>query len=118
MDLAIPPADPRTAWFLVPGALSGVAAIAAMESGWIVTEVGRQPWIVYGLLKTQDAVTTSGGVTVTLSATIAIYAVLTAVTIGVPWLMARRWRKAAPPGEDEEVTPYGPPAASVPEMSS
>ena len=39
-----------TAWFLVPAALSGVAAVAAMEAGWVVTEVGRQPWIVYQVL--------------------------------------------------------------------
>ncbi len=109
---------PLTSWFLVPAALSGVSAIAAMESGWIVTEVGRQPWIVYGLLKTKDAVTASGGVTVTLAAMVIIYAILTAVTMGVPWLMSRRWRAAPPPSDDDEGTPYGPPAASIPEMSS
>src|SRR5215472_13190285 len=36
-----------TAWFLVPAACAGVAAVVAMEAGWAVTEVGRQPWIVY-----------------------------------------------------------------------
>ena len=83
----------QTRWFLVPVALSGVGATLAMELGWIVTEVGRQPWVVYGLLKTSDAVTTASGVPVTLAGTIAIYLVLTAVTIAVPWLMGRRWRR-------------------------
>ncbi len=46
-----------TAWFLVPAALSGVAAIVAMEAGWVVTEVGRQPWIVYKVLLVSQAVT-------------------------------------------------------------
>lgn len=103
-----------TRWFLVPVLVSGFAAVVAMESGWIVTEVGRQPWVVYGLLLTSDAVTTSGGVPVTLGLTIAIYAALTGVSIGVPWLMGRRWRREDPRVEEYETTPYGPP---VPESA-
>jgi cytochrome d ubiquinol oxidase subunit I len=38
--------------FLAGGALSGIAAVAAMEAGWVITEVGRQPWIVYQVLRT------------------------------------------------------------------
>jgi cytochrome d ubiquinol oxidase subunit I len=113
-----------TRWFLVPVALSGLAAVLAMEFGWIVTEVGRQPWVVYGLLTTRDALTTAGGVPVTLAATIVIYGVLTGTTILVPWLMSRRWRTQHPtPGElaqrahEKDVrTPYGPPASEVEEM--
>jgi cytochrome bd ubiquinol oxidase subunit I len=94
-------AVPDTKWFLVPAALAGIAAITAMEAGWVVTEVGRQPWVVYRLLRTSDAVTTSSGVPVTLVATLAIYAVLTGVVIFVPLLMARRWRSQKPPPSDE-----------------
>ncbi|MCW2744719.1 MAG: putative cytochrome d ubiquinol oxidase subunit [Mycobacterium sp.] len=107
-----------TPWFLVPAALSGVAAVVAMECGWIVTEVGRQPWTVYGLLKTSDAVTTAGGVPVTLAVTIVLYAALTGVTLGVPWLMSRRWRKQVPPADDDEPIPYGPPLATAPELTA
>jgi cytochrome d ubiquinol oxidase subunit I len=114
-----------TRWFLVPVAFSGFAAIMAMEFGWIVTEVGRQPWVVYGLLRTSDALTTADGVPVTLAATIVIYGVLTGTTLLVPWLMSRRWRTQRPtPGEvtgggdDEDAvrTPYGPPPSQVEEM--
>ena len=49
------------AWFLRAVAVSGVAAVVAMESGWITTEVGRQPWIVYGLLRVADAVNPAPG---------------------------------------------------------
>jgi cytochrome d ubiquinol oxidase subunit I len=108
---------PRTRWFLVPTALAGVASIMAMEAGWIVTEVGRQPWVVYGQLLTKDAVTTAGGVPVTLAATMVIYGVLTATSIGVPWLMGRRWRAqsadADSPVEDTVQTPYGPPPRRI-----
>jgi len=98
----------RTRWFLVPAALAGLAAIAAMEMGWIVTEVGRQPWVVYGILRTSDAVTASSGVPVTLAVTVAIYLVLTGVTIGVPWLMSRRWRAENPEPIEDSGPPYGP----------
>jgi cytochrome d ubiquinol oxidase subunit I len=61
-------------------------------------------------------------VPVTLTATILIYGVLTLTTIGVPWLMSRRWRTQDPEGggggdgEDDEQTPYGPPPSQVEEM--
>ena len=84
---------PRTRWFLVPAALGGVGAAVAMECGWVVTEVGRQPWTVYGLLLTQDAQTVAGGVPITLALTLVVYGVLTFVTIGVPLLMSLRWRR-------------------------
>jgi cytochrome d ubiquinol oxidase subunit I len=100
-----------TRWFLIPAAAAGLAAVIAMEAGWIVTEVGRQPWVVYGYLRTSDAVTPSGGVPVTLAAALALYAVLTVVVIGVPWLMGHRWRREDP--GDEPALATGPP----PEMA-
>lgn len=100
----------RTAWFLVPAALSGAAAALAMECGWIVTEVGRQPWIVYGVLLTNNAATVASGVDVTLAVTLAIYGVLSVATIGILLLMSRRWRAESPASEAGEGTPYGPPA--------
>ena len=59
---------PRTPWFLRAAAVSGVAAVVALECGWIVTEVGRQPWVVYNVMRTKDAVTGASGVWVTFSA--------------------------------------------------
>ncbi len=102
-----------TPWFLVPSALSGVAAVAAMESGWVVTEVGRQPWIVYRVLLVSNAVTPASGVPVTLGVILALYAILTVVSIGVPMIMSRRWRREAPAEEDTEEVPYGPSAAGA-----
>ncbi len=100
---------PNTRWFLIPVALSGVGAVAAMESGWIVTEVERQPWVVYKLLRTSDAVTSAGGVPVTLIVTLDIYAVLTGVTIFGPLLMSRRWRNQDPELPAGEPLPYARP---------
>ncbi len=98
---------PRQRLFWVLGAVSGLAAIAAMECGWVVTEVGRQPWVVYKLLTTTAAATTNGGVIASLTFVIVLYAVLGAATIGILRILARRWRRG---GLEPEV-PYGPPPA-------
>ena len=75
------------------GAVSGVAAIVAMECGWVVTEVGRQPWVVYRLQTTAEAATTNGGVITSLSLVIVVYAVLGAATILILRMLSRRWRR-------------------------
>ncbi|HEY1420796.1 MAG TPA: cytochrome ubiquinol oxidase subunit I, partial [Candidatus Dormibacteraeota bacterium] len=50
---------PRSRWFYRIAALAGVGAYVSVESGWITTEVGRQPWIVYGAMRVADAVTSA-----------------------------------------------------------
>ncbi len=55
---------------------AGVAAVIAMEAGWVVTEVGRQPWIVQGHMRTSEAVTGATGLWPIFFVTLAIYAVL------------------------------------------
>jgi cytochrome bd ubiquinol oxidase subunit I len=102
---------PRQRLFWLLGAVSGVAAIVAMECGWVVTEVGRQPWVVYRLQTTAAAATRNGGVLASLSIIIVIYAVLGAATILILRLLARRWRRA---DVGDQAVPYGPPAAGVP----
>jgi cytochrome d ubiquinol oxidase subunit I len=93
----------RLFWLL--GAVSGLAAIVAMEAGWVVTEVGRQPWVVYRLQTTADAATKNGGVVTTLSLIIVGYAVLGVATILVLRMLSARWRR----GDADQVgVPYGP----------
>jgi cytochrome bd ubiquinol oxidase subunit I len=96
---------PSSKWFLRATAVSGVAAIVALESGWIVTEVGRQPWIVYEVMRTNEAVTGASGIWVSFSIVLAVYAVLGVATVLILRTMAHRWR-AAEVGEAE--VPYGP----------
>ncbi len=95
---------PRTRLFWLLGAVSGVAAIIAMEAGWVVTEVGRQPWVVYHLQTTAAAATTNGGVIASLTVVIIGYAVLGVATLLILRLLARRWRRGEPAG----AVPYGP----------
>jgi cytochrome bd ubiquinol oxidase subunit I len=70
-------------WFLRAVAVSGVVAVAALETGWTTTEVGRQPWIVYGHLRTAEAVSPAPGLFLGFYAVVAIYAVLTVFTVYV-----------------------------------
>ncbi|HYN49723.1 MAG TPA: cytochrome ubiquinol oxidase subunit I, partial [Thermoleophilaceae bacterium] len=83
----------------------GVAVALTVEAGWIVTEVGRQPWIVYEVMKTEEAVTGASGIWVTFAIAVVLYTALGTAAILILRSMARRWRE----GEslDEEV-PYGP----------
>jgi cytochrome d ubiquinol oxidase subunit I len=101
---------PRQAWFWWLAILSGPAALVAMECGWIVTEVGRQPWVVYQLMTTAQAATTNGGVIDSLTAVIVLYAVLGMVTLVILRMLARRWRGGSL-AEIEAGVPYGPPPA-------
>src|SRR5215218_4683341 len=83
---------PATRWFLRASAAAGVAAVLALECGWMVTEIGRQPWIVHGFMRTEDAVTPARGIWWAFGLTLAIYLVLGLVAGIVLRGMARRWR--------------------------
>jgi cytochrome bd ubiquinol oxidase subunit I len=98
---------PQSRWFLRAVAVSGVASIVALECGWIVTEVGRQPWIVYNVMRTEDAVTQASGVWVTFTAILALYVALGVALVVVLRAMSRRWRQA---DELDVEVPYGPDA--------
>ena len=94
---------PQGVWFWRFASLAGLGAIVALEAGWVTTEVGRQPWIVHGVVRTADAVTAAEGIVVTAAAITALYLVLGVVTLAVLRRMSRRFAA----GEDV-ATPYGP----------
>ncbi|HTU78985.1 MAG TPA: cytochrome ubiquinol oxidase subunit I [Solirubrobacteraceae bacterium] len=98
---------PASRWFWRLAVACGPAALVAMECGWIVTEVGRQPWVVYRLLTTAQAATTNRGVIASLSAVIVLYAVLGVATVLILRWLARRWKEGE---EGEAAVPYGPPS--------
>jgi cytochrome d ubiquinol oxidase subunit I len=102
---------PQTPWFLRAVAVSGAGAILALWCGWIVTEVGRQPWIVQGYMRTTEAVTEARGIWFAFAVVLVIYAALGTIAILVLRSMSRRWRESE---EDEEgvQTPYGPAEAA------
>jgi cytochrome d ubiquinol oxidase subunit I len=108
---------PQTKWFLRAVAVSGVSGIVALECGWIVTEVGRQPWVVYEVMRTKDAVTGASGVWVTFTGVLLLYTALGIATVLTLRAMSRRWRTADEVEEGD--MPYGPrpsaPAAALSE---
>ncbi len=94
---------PEAKLFWVASSFAGVAAIVALEAGWIVTEVGRQPWIVWQLVRTKDAVSLSTGIVASAITISLVYLGLGIVTIIVLRIIAKRMAA----GEDVEI-PYGP----------
>jgi len=84
-----------------------------MEAGWVVTEVGRQPWIVYQYTKVQDAATANTGVWITFIVVVLIYLAVAISTVLVLRSMSRRFRRADSVADTEG--PYSPTLADVPE---
>jgi cytochrome d ubiquinol oxidase subunit I len=73
--------------------VSGPASVAAMEAGWFVTEFGRQPWIVYGVMRTSEAATSAPGLGLIFAIFVAIYAALALTTVRLLLALADRERR-------------------------
>jgi cytochrome d ubiquinol oxidase subunit I len=87
-------------WFLLLLPWAIVLPYVANTSGWILTEVGRQPWIVYGLMKTQDAVSPSVP-TGTFLASLVAFALLYAALIAADVYLLRKFARQGPAGDEE-----------------
>ena len=85
---------PETKWFYRALMLAGPGAVVALIAGWVTTEVGRQPWVVYGVMRTEQAVTGADGVLFGFGALMAVYAVL---VVTVFWVLRRIARQPFPP---------------------
>jgi cytochrome bd ubiquinol oxidase subunit I len=96
---------PKSKPFLWLASAAGIAAVLALEAGWVVSEVGRQPWIVYNIMKVEDAATANTGVWVTFILAIVLYLGLGVTTVLILRRMSRRFRRRD--GSDDDV-PYGP----------
>jgi cytochrome d ubiquinol oxidase subunit I len=80
---------PRSRWFYRGALVAGPAAVIALECGWVVTEVGRQPWIVYRVLRVRDAVSAAPNLRLGYVALLVVYALLTIGTVSVMRRQAR-----------------------------
>src|SRR5262249_26518048 len=96
---------PKSKWFLRIASAAGIAAILALEAGWVVSEVGRQPWIVYNIMKVEDAATANTGVWVTFILVTVLYIGLGVTTVLILRKMSSRFRQR---GVSEQDVPYGP----------
>lgn len=68
-------------WFLRFVVFCGPLGIIATQAGWVVTEVGRQPWVIYGIMRTADAVTPMPGLIVPFLTITLLYVFLGAVVV-------------------------------------
>ena len=91
-------------WFLRAVVACAPLSVVALQAGWIATEVGRQPWVVYGVMRTNEAAGDNAGLWWLLGATSVVYTGLTIGAVLVLRSMARRWRD----GEEDLPSPYGP----------
>jgi cytochrome d ubiquinol oxidase subunit I len=96
---------PRSRWFLRASVLAGLLSMTALEAGWITTEVGRQPWVVYGVMRTSEAVTRAPGIWGSFAIVVGIYSVVGIGLVVVLRRMARRWRES---GAERLPGPYAP----------
>jgi cytochrome bd ubiquinol oxidase subunit I len=97
---------PQSRWFLRVSAASGLLAVITMEAGWTVSEVGRQPWIVYEKMKVEDAATANTGIWITFIGVVILYIGLGVTTVLVLRQMSRRLREGGRSPETD--VPYGP----------
>jgi cytochrome bd ubiquinol oxidase subunit I len=77
---------PDTPWFYRALALAGPLSVVALIAGWVTTEVGRQPWVAYGVMRTAQAVTGAGGIPVGYATLAAVYALVGVATV---WILRR-----------------------------
>jgi cytochrome d ubiquinol oxidase subunit I len=77
---------PESRWFYRALVVAGPLSVVALISGWVVTEVGRQPWVVYGVMRTAQAVTGASGIAVGYGTLVAVYI---GVGAAVAWILRR-----------------------------
>ncbi|HEY7105116.1 MAG TPA: cytochrome ubiquinol oxidase subunit I [Acidimicrobiia bacterium] len=97
---------PRSRLFLWLAAGAGVASVITMEAGWVVTEVGRQPWIVHNYMKVTQAATGNEGVWAMFVLVVLLYLGVGVTLVLILRAMASRWR--GDPALAESEVPYGP----------
>ena len=102
---------PESRWFYRAVVVAGPLSLVALLAGWVTTEVGRQPWVVRGVMRTEQAVTGASGIPVGYAALALVYA---GVVVAVVWVLRRL---AGIPVEalDEPAPPPSPPAPIVTE---
>jgi cytochrome d ubiquinol oxidase subunit I len=97
----------RTRWFLWLGVGSIAFPYLAALAGWILSEVGRQPWIVQGLLRTADANSPNVGIS-TIAVSLGVFACLYGILAILDFVLMRHYARLDPPevgGDGDEPSP-------------
>jgi len=99
---------PKPKLFLWLAAAAGVLSVVALEAGWTVTEVGRQPWIVFDYMKVTQGATSNQGVWITFLVVVGLYVGVMATLALILRKMARGWREGGDDGPSGPYEPRGP----------
>jgi cytochrome d ubiquinol oxidase subunit I len=91
---------PDGKWFLRTLVLVAPAGMIAIEAGWTVTEVGRQPWIIQGVMRTSEAVTPMPGLVVPFITFTLLYIFLAVIVV---WLLLRQVAASPRIAETEKI---------------
>lgn len=94
---------PTQRWFYLAAAAAGPLSLVALVAGWIVTEVGRQPWVVYHVMTKDQAVTHAGSVPVSYGVIVVAYLLVGA---GVVWILRRLAAAPLDGPDDPQDTEY------------
>jgi cytochrome bd ubiquinol oxidase subunit I len=90
---------PRSRWFYRALVAAAPLSLVALIAGWITTEVGRQPWVVYNVMRTSEAVTGANGLPVGLATLVVVYVLLAALVVWLLRRLARSPLELQPPAE-------------------
>ncbi len=85
---------PDGKWLLRALVAAGPLGFLAIEAGWVVTELGRQPWIIYGVMRTKEAVTPMGKIAIPFLVFTLLYVLLSVVVI---YLLRRQFMQSEKP---------------------
>jgi cytochrome bd ubiquinol oxidase subunit I len=77
---------PESPWFYRILVAAGPLSLVALICGWVTTEVGRQPWVVYRVMRTSEAVTGADGIPVGYATLALVYLGL---AVAVAWVLRR-----------------------------
>jgi len=88
---------PDGKWILRTIVAAGPLGFVAIEAGWVVTELGRQPWIIYGVMRTQEAVTPMQEIAIPFVIFTLIYLLLSVALI---YLLRRQFMKTDAPASE------------------
>ena len=90
---------PETPWFYRALVAAAPLSLVALLAGWLTTEIGRQPWIVYRVMRTADAVTGAKGVPVGLATVTVVYLLLAGLVVWLLRRLARSPLERQPPSD-------------------
>ena len=90
---------PDNIWLLRGLVAAGPLGFIAIETGWMVTELGRQPWIIYGIMRTEEAVTPLTGLVISFITFMVLYIILSIILV---FLLRRQFLEIASPSPQQE----------------